>query len=100
MIVEEDGLPEHRTTVDDPVPGRLELRVLINEGAERIAHVRRVWANEILGCDHPVCVVQQAELEAARTGVDDEDVHLPTMPDRAVRSADRRTPTKIVKRQG
>jgi hypothetical protein len=74
--------------VDDSVAGRLELRVLIDERVERIANVLGVRTGSILASDHPVCVVQQAKLQTARAGVNDKDIHVPTMPDRTVTSAD------------
>jgi hypothetical protein len=87
-VVEDDGVPEFGATVDDSVAGRLELRVLIEERIEHIFNVPRVRTGSILGSDHPVCVVQQAKLQTARAGVDDKNIHVPTMPDRTVTAAD------------
>ena len=83
--VEQDGLPEGGATVDNPVPGCIDGRILLAEGAEHIAEFGSGESREVL-CGHEIVVaVEQAELEGARTGIDDEDVHTSTLPDRAVR---------------
>jgi hypothetical protein len=75
-IVDHDGSGEHRAAVDHPVSRRLDPRVLVDKRVEGIADVLEMGAREVLGCDHPVGVVQQAKLETAGAGVHDEDVHV------------------------
>ena len=81
-FVKEDGLLERRATVNDPVAGCLGLRVPIEEGFERTTDVLRVEVRKVIGGDNPACIVQQAKLEATGACIDDQNVHVPTMPDR------------------
>ncbi len=81
-VIENDGLREHRAAVHDPMPGGIDLRTRLEEGPEFAAHFVRGHARKILGRHHMIGAVQKAQLQTARTGIDHQDLHVPTLPDR------------------
>ena len=79
LVVEPDRLAEPRATVHHPVPDRVEAGPLRasrvgQERAQRIEVTGTVPPLDGVRGDHAL-VVEHAQLEAARSGVDDQDAH-------------------------
>ena len=81
-IVEEDGLDERRATVDHSVPGRIEVGVLSTK-APRTAPISAGAGAEDRSQPPARLRRPTGAASAAGSGVDDENVHPPTLPDGA-----------------
>jgi len=84
-FVDENWCGEARAAVNNAVPDGPDLRHPPEERPESTGEGRRSKARKITRRDDLVPVIDDAELQAARAGVDDEHEHQHTMPDRFVR---------------
>ncbi len=98
-IVDEDGLDERGTTVDHSVAHRNNLGVLVEERGQGSFQFRRFPARKSARRHQLVLPVQQTQSQAAGSSVDDEDVHLPTLPDRTTPVRMMRIDTAIHRRR-
>ena len=63
--------------MDDPMSGGIDRRTLVQEGGKCRAEILPIELREILGRKYGIAVIEDAELQTARAGVDNEDMHTP-----------------------
>ena len=71
--VDQDRPAEQVPAVHDPVPDRVHVPERLDRGLDRRRVVRAARRRQVGGAHHRVRVVEDAELEAAGPGVDDQD---------------------------
>ncbi len=74
-VVDDDGVGEVRPAVHDAVAGRADIRVLRDESEHRVDHRLLCRVTELQRGDGLLAVPDDAQLQAARAGVDHENLH-------------------------
>ena len=74
VVADPYGLDVAFAAVDDPMPDRVDGAQIAHRGGNLLGVDRRPGSGQLLSAAEPV-VVEHAQLEAARTGIDHEHAH-------------------------